>query len=246
MSSPERHWFESVADVLGAAYLRYSFTRGTAQEVDALVEALALKPGARVLDVGCGPGRHAHELGRRGIAVHGVDISSTFLDVARTDAPPAVTFELADARALTFDAEFDAAISLCQGAFGLGGPVGPERALEPDLAVLRGMCAALRPGGRAAVTAFNAYFQVRHLEDTDTFDAATGVNHEHTELRDEHGAVHPAELWTTCMTPRELRLLASAAGLVVDACWGVTPGDYRKRPPDLVHPEFLLLTHRPG
>ncbi len=35
----------------------------------------ASSPGMRVLDVGCGPGRHAHALGRRGIAVHGVDIS---------------------------------------------------------------------------------------------------------------------------------------------------------------------------
>src|SRR5690606_8010785 len=54
-----RHWFEDVADHLGEAYLRYSFTYGTAQEVEFLIDALALQPGDRVLDVGCGPGRHS-------------------------------------------------------------------------------------------------------------------------------------------------------------------------------------------
>ena len=36
------HWFEPVADHLGAAYLRYSFTKGTKQEVEFLVAALDL------------------------------------------------------------------------------------------------------------------------------------------------------------------------------------------------------------
>ncbi|HAI63730.1 MAG TPA: class I SAM-dependent methyltransferase, partial [Acidimicrobiaceae bacterium] len=62
---------------MGAAYLRYSFTKGTVKEVDELLRRVPLEPGARILDVGCGPGRHAHELGRRGFVVHGVDISQT-------------------------------------------------------------------------------------------------------------------------------------------------------------------------
>src|SRR4051794_15865150 len=102
------HWFEPIAEHLGAAYLRYSFTKGTVQEVDHVVAALGLTPGMRVLDVGCGPGRHAHELARRGIAVHGIDISETFVELARRDAPDEATFERLDARALPFDAEFDA------------------------------------------------------------------------------------------------------------------------------------------
>lgn len=237
------HWFEPVADHLGDAYLRYSFTKGTEQEVGFLVDELGLAPGMRVLDVGCGPGRHAHALAARGVEVVGVDISRRFVDLAARDAPPGATFVRADARVLTFDAEFDAAISLCQGAFGLSG--GPESPLDGDGEVLGGIARALRPGGVAAVSAFSAYFQVRWLEDTDTFDAEAGVNHEVTEVRDEAGAVAPADLWTTCFTPRELRLLARQAGLAVRAVWSVTPGAYGRAAPTVDSPEFLLVARRP-
>lgn len=242
------HWFEDLADHLGSAYLRYSFTKGTEQEVAFLVDALGLEPGMRVLDVGCGPGRHAHALGRLGLVVHGVDISERFVELARRDAPPGVTFERLDARRLPFDGEFDAAISLCQGAFGLadGGGAG-DTPLDPDGVVLEGIAAALRPGGRLALSAFSAYFQVRWLDpDRGSFDAERGVNHERTEIRDEAGTPTEVDLWTTCFTPRELRLLAADAGLVPEAIWSVTPGDYAVRPPDLEHPELLLVARRPG
>jgi SAM-dependent methyltransferase len=240
------HWFEGVADHLGGAYLRYSFTKGTEQEVGFLVGALGLAPGARVLDVGCGPGRHAHALARRGMEVLGVDISQRFVDLANEAAPEGARFERMDARSLPFVGGFDAVISLCQGAFGLAGGAGADGSLlDPDGAVLDGMARALVPGGRLAVSAFSAYFQVRFLEDTDAFDAAAGVNHERTVVKDETGAEAEVELWTSCFTPRELRLLAARAGLAVGDLWSVTPGGYAARPPDLDHPEYLMLAHRP-
>jgi SAM-dependent methyltransferase len=243
------HWFEPVADHLGTAYLRYSFTKGTEQEVGFLGEALGLRPGQRLLDVGCGPGRHAHAFARRGIEVVGVDISQRFVDIAATRAPPGASFVRADARRLNFDAEFDAAISLCQGAFGLAG--GPDAPLDGDGEILRGLARALRPGGLAAVSAFSAYFQVRWLEGTDTFDAESGVNHERREVRDDAGVATPADLWTTCFTPRELRLLATAAGLDARAAiWSVAPGAYAAVAPTIDTPELLLVaeapTRRPG
>lgn len=236
------HWFEPVAEHLGEAYLRYSFTKGTHQEIDFLVGALGLQPGQRVLDVGCGPGRHAHELARRGIEVHGIDISARFVELARAGAPPGATFERLDARDLPFDAEFDAAISLCQGAFGLLVDPGEDRR------VLAGMTRALRPDRRLALSAFSAYFQVRHL-DPDTsisFDAATGVHHERTEIRDPEGTAVPTELWTRCTTPTELRLLAASVGLDVEAVHSVEPGRYRADPPSIDTPEFLLVACRPS
>jgi len=240
-SSSERstqHWFESVADHLGSAYLRYSFTKGTVQEVDHVVGALGLERGARVLDVGCGPGRHAHELARRGIVVHGIDIAQTFVDLARADAPDGATFARLDARALTFDAELDGVICLCQGAFGLVTAAG-----EDDV-VVAGMARALRPGGRLALSAFNAYFAVRYHHDA-TFDAATGVSHERTEIRSPTGEVAEVDLWTGCYTPRELRLLLTAHGLVVDSIASVEPGAYGSGPPTTESAEFLVLATKP-
>lgn len=218
---------------MGSAYLRYSFTKGTEQEVAFLVDALDLKTGTRVLDVGCGPGRHAHALAERGIEVVGVDISQRFVDLATVNAPAGAMFQRADARALPFDAEFDVVMSLCQGAFGLVG--------DEDGDVLNGMARAVKPGGRVVFSAFSAYFLVRFLEDHDAFDAATGVNHEATEVKDAEGTAMAADLWTSCFTPRELRLLCSQAGLTVEHIWSLTPGGYERNPPDLDHPEFLTI-----
>ena len=240
------HWFEDLADHMGPAYLRYSFTKGTSQEVGFLVEELGLEPGMRVLDVGCGPGRHTNALAALGIETVGLDISQRFVDVGASAGVDGATFVRGDARAMAFDQEFDAAISLCQGAFGLGGPppsLDPFN-LDNDAAVLAGIWRALRPGGRVALTAFSAYFQVRWLEDHDRFDAATAVNHEPTEVRDEAGKAVPADLWTTCYTPRELRLLVERTGLDVADVWSVSPGAYARNPPDLEHHEFLVICRR--
>jgi SAM-dependent methyltransferase len=232
------HWFEALADHTGRAYLRYAHTKGTVQEVDHLVGVLGLAPGQRVLDVGCGPGRHTWELARRGIACHGVDISERFVALARDGAPPGSTFERLDARHLPFDAEFDAVLSLCQGAFGLS-------AADDDEAMVAGMSRALRPGGGLALTAANAYFVVRHHTAADV-DAATGIAHERTVVHDEAGERREFDLWTGCYTPRELRLLMRVCGLVTERVSSVEPGAFGSDPPDVERPELLVVARRPS
>lgn len=222
--------FEAVASHAGPAYLRYSFTKGTEQEVRFLVDELGLERGMRLLDVGCGPGRHAHALADRGIEVVGLDISMSFLRVAGEGV-----WVRADARALPFSkGSFDAALSLCQGGFGLLGG-------SDDAGVIRQMAEVVKKGGGVAVSAFSSYFAVRHLEEGDTFDAGSGVNHERAEVLDPAGKPEEFDLWTTCFTPRELRLIAAAAGLEVCGLWSVGPGAYERRVTDLDHPEFLLV-----
>lgn len=224
-------WPEA-AEHMGSAYLRYSFTKGTEQEVDFLVEALDLRPGMRVLDVGCGPGRHAHALAQRGITVHGADISPRFIELANHHKPnDHATFDVADARHLTYTAEFDVVMSLCQGGFGLVG--------EDDPAVLTNMARATR--GRVVLSAFSSYFAVRFLEDTDDFDADRGVNTEVTTLKSETGEEREFTLRTSCFTPRELRLLCERSGLRAEHVYSVTPGAYARTAPTTDSPEFLVI-----
>lgn len=227
---------------MGETYLRYSFTKGTEQEVEFLVEALGLETGSRVLDVGCGPGRHALALARRGIRVHGIDISTAFIDVATATAQreglgETATFERADARTVDLPGVFDAAICLCQGAFGL------MDHLAHDMEILGGIARALRPGGGFALSAFSAYYAVKYHAEA-TFDAGTGVSSELTEVRNAAGEALAAELRTGCFTPRELRLMCRQAGLSVDAIHSVEPGRYGRHDATPESPEFLVLGHR--
>lgn len=258
-------WFEALGDHMGEAYLRYSFTKGTANEVAAIVRTFGLQPGDRLLDVGCGPGRHAIALAEFGLDVVGIDISQRFVEIANVAAanvgpPGRAAFRVVDARQLAdvsdLSGQFDAVISLCQGAFGLTGGPGTEDqpligredgypARELDEAMMAGMAGVLRPGGKLAVSAFSAYFQVRYLEDGDDFDAVNGVNHEHTEVKNPDGEAQPADLWTTCYTPRELRLLARAAGFTDVRVNSVTPGRYELDIPTTESPEFLLRAMKP-
>ena len=240
------HWFEPIADHLGSAYLRYSFTKGTRQEIDFIVSELHLAPGMRVLDVGCGPGRHALELARRGIEVVGIDISQTFIDLAAQAADSEglaalASFHRHDARQIpqlegTREA-FDAVICLCQGAFGL------MRQNSEDELVLKGMASSLKTNGTLVLSAFNAYFAVKYHSAAE-FDVDSGVSSEMTEIRNPQGETKEVSLHTGCYTPRELRLLCREAGLDQIRVFAAEPGDYGHAPPSTETAEFLVFASR--
>jgi SAM-dependent methyltransferase len=245
---PKNCWFDELAAFLGKAYWApdtsriQAFTYGTEQEVAFLVDALGLREGNRVLDIGCGPGRHSLALARRGIEVVGIDHSDEFVALARAAAEKEqlnVEFNALDVRDLDEHEAFDAVICLCQGGFGLLGG-------NDDEALIAKFAAALTPQGSLALTAFHTAFAVRFLDEGDRFDPATGVHHERATLRDAEGKEKQFDLWTTCFTPRELRLLARAAGLTVESVSGVAPGRYRADPPEIEHPELLLLARKVG
>ena len=142
---PDLDWFESF---FGADYFeiyRDFFTpEATAAEVEGLVSLLGLPPGARVLDLACGHGRHAIPLAARGFDVTGYDLSELFLARARAEAASrgvALRWLRGDMRALPFEAEFDAVINVFT-AFGYF----TDEA--DDLETLRRVRRALVPGGR--------------------------------------------------------------------------------------------------
>jgi SAM-dependent methyltransferase len=127
-------------------WLQATGEQQTRAEADFLEKALRLTPGAKVLDLACGGGRHALELAARGYRVTGVDLSAAFLAVARKRAAErqlAVTWEERPMQDLPWPDQFD-------GAYCLGNSMGGLD--DGDTAAFfRGVARALKPGGRFAV-----------------------------------------------------------------------------------------------
>jgi ubiquinone/menaquinone biosynthesis C-methylase UbiE len=149
-------FFDSHASV----YMNNPFTKNTIKEVDFILDELRIRPGSSILDMGCGTGRHAVELAKRGYQVTGVDLSSGMLSQAEKVAKEVnVEWIQADATSFISDRLFDAAICLCEGAFGLlGMKDDPEK---HDLLILRNMNASLKPWAKLILTALNACAMIR-------------------------------------------------------------------------------------
>ena len=104
-------------------------------EVDHVLELTGLSPGAAVLDLACGPGRHALELARRGFRVTGVDRTAAYLKQARCRADEeglSVEWVQADMRDFCRADAFDAAINMYT-AFGYFEDPADDRAVAANL-----------------------------------------------------------------------------------------------------------------
>jgi len=224
-------------------YLQNCFTKNTIAEVDFLIETLGLSAGASVLDVGCGTGRHAIELARRGYRVTGVDISAGMLEQAKKDAQATgvqVQWRHENATAFTVNERFDGVICLCEGAFGLLGQ-GDDPTGQP-LAILRRVEAALQPSAKCLFTVLNGFAMARRHSNVDVaqniFDPL-GL----TERSDcPPGSVAPdSQMRERGFVPTELTILFEMAGLQVLNIWGGTAGNWGRRPVDLDEMEIMVL-----
>ncbi|PKK83611.1 MAG: cyclopropane-fatty-acyl-phospholipid synthase [candidate division Zixibacteria bacterium HGW-Zixibacteria-1] len=214
-------------------YMNESFTRNTVKEVDFIIEELAIKPGSRILDIGCGTGRHSVELARRGYKMTGVDWSSGMLAMAKKAAEKAgVEVELIQCDAAKYKAadKFDAAICLCEGAFALLGK--DDDPLERDLAVLLNINRALKLSGKFVLTTLNAMQKIRKSKQDDVekglFDPVNIVETIEMEY-DSAGGKECARLREKGYLGSELKLLLKMAGFRTKNVWGGTAGNWGKR-----------------
>jgi SAM-dependent methyltransferase len=233
-------WYEAFGDALGEGYLKYPWVGSTVPDCDYLERVLDVKTGARLLDVGCGVGRHVVELARRGYRMTGIDVSRGLLRVGERLAREAgVDVELRhlDARLLDYDSEFDAVCSVCEGAFGLV-PTDDE-----NLAILEGMRRAVKPGGRVSVCASHVYRAGESFWELDPTDNRGTIDPKTKLFEGEPD--YPQDVFDLSFTARELRLMCRLAGLECLGVYGGIAGDYTQRPPQRGDWELILLGRRP-
>lgn len=222
----------------------------TLGEIEFVAEKLALEPGARVLDLACGHGRHSLGLARRGYRVTGVDLSPRSLERAREAAAAeglAVEFAQSDMREIAFDGEFDAAINLFTA-------IGYFESDDEDRTVFERVARALRPGGRFLVDTINALglagrYQKRLWDDVGDgvvmlmehdWDLDAGRNRavwkfvrpdgERSELR------HVVRIYA----PWEVMRLLRDAGFAVEEAWGSLEGT----PLEPASPRIVVVARR--
>ena len=165
-----KQWYEELFENYGMKYDRESFVHGTVGECDFIEKEIRYDKAARILDIGCGTGRHAIELAQRGYNVVGIDLSESLLKRAEEKASERklrVVFQKQDARSLPFVDEFDLVIMMCEGAFSL------METDEMNFQILRNAANALRPKGKLIFTALNALFPLYHSV-RDFLDSKTG------------------------------------------------------------------------
>jgi SAM-dependent methyltransferase len=179
------------------------------------------------------------ELAKRGYRMTGIDVSRGLLRVGERLAREAgVDAELRhlDARLLDYDSEFDAAYSVCGGAFSL---VPTD---EENLAILEGMHRAVKPGGRVVICAGHVYTDAEQFSQLDPVD--NGHPGPHPKLF-EGEPDFPEDTVDLHFTARELRLMCRLAGLEYLGVYGGIAGDYTQRPPRHGDWELILLGYRP-
>jgi ubiquinone/menaquinone biosynthesis C-methylase UbiE len=148
-------WYKELFEEMGIEYEDYPFTQNTENEVNWMVKEYLTNPEMKILDVGCGTGRHAINLATRGYKnITAIDLSPTMISAAQNAAREKnvpVDFRICDAREMPFENEFDAALCLCEGAFGL---------LENDAEnykILSAVHRALKKNGIFILTTLNLF-----------------------------------------------------------------------------------------
>ncbi len=234
-----KQWYEELFDNYGNQYDKEIFVQGTLGECDFIEKELNHDRSKKILDIGCGTGRHAIELTKRGYQVTGIDLSEGQLKRAREKAEKeslSIPFLQQDARNLPFKKEFNAAIMLCEGGFPL------METDEMNFEILKNASEALKDHGKFIFTTLNGLFPLFHSinefhdreEDegarylSETFDLMTMRDRNVTTFTDDDGK----ELELLCneryYLPSEITWLLKSLGFKTIDIFGATLGAYSR------------------
>ncbi|MGQ0640461.1 MAG: class I SAM-dependent methyltransferase [Gemmatimonadaceae bacterium] len=200
--SPE--WYSIFLDVISLAQ--------NEAEVAFIARQLPLASHPAILDLCCGPGRHAIPLAKLGYSVLGLDSNAAQIARAAAQAPPSAEFQTYDIRDLaSLTGEFDGVINMW-ASFGYFDEA-------TNFEILRQLATHLRPGGRAIIDVYNREHMrtVAAVEATERQGNAVKTKRRwlgsrlRVELKYGSGAGDEFE-WHV-YTPAELSEVCAAAGL---------------------------------
>ena len=247
-----KQWYEELFQNYGMKYDNENFTQGTIGECDFIEKEINYNKTARILDIGCGTGRHSIELSKRGYTITGVDLSESLLKRAREKASEQnlqIDFEKHDARKLPFLHEFDLAIMLCEGAFPL---------METDdmnFQILQNAVNAIKPKGKLIFTTLNGLFPLFHsvkeflASETkegnatycnNSFDLMTFRDHSTTHIVDDSGNKKELQCNERFYVPSEITWLLKTLNFKTVEIFGAKLGAF-SRDDKLTAEDFEML-----
>jgi len=236
----KKQWYESLFENYGQKYDSESFTQGTIGECDFIENELKFDKTLKILDVGCGTGRHSIELSKRGYDVTGIDLSESQLTSAMEKAESnnlKINFQKEDARNLPFKEEFNIAIMLCEGGFPL------METDEMNYEILNSVTKSLRDHGKFIFTTLNGLFPLYHSveefcastsEDgnatyrSNTFDLMTFRDYNITEFEDDLGNKKTLECNERYYVPSEITWMLKSLGYKKIDIFGAKLGEFSR------------------
>ena len=247
-----KKWYEALFENYGRKYDSENYTHGTVGECDFIEKEINFDKSLKILDVGCGTGRHAIELTKRGYCVTGIDLSVSQLKRAKEKAETEnlmIDFQRQDARNLSFNSEFDVAIMLCEGGFSL------METDEMNFEILKNVTKSLKPHSKFIFTTSNALFSLYNSVDEfftstaeegnsickeNTFDFMTFRNHSIVEFEDDDGNKKTLECNERLYVPCEITWLMKSLGYTTIDIFGARLGEF-SREHKLTTKDFEML-----